>query len=47
MDCDYSSDHEEISDDYVDDSSEATGELESDFCTTSCAHVRMWKSDRA
>ena len=44
MDCDYcsaSSDHEEISDDYADDSPDATGELESDLCTTGCACGRV------
>ena len=49
MDCDYSStssDHGEISDDYADDSADATSELESDFCVTSCAHVCVWESDR-
>ena len=44
MDCDYSSassDHGEISDDCAVDSSDATGEQESDFCTTLCACGRV------
>ena len=46
MDCDYSrasSDHKEISDDYVDYLSDATAEFKSNFCRTGCAHVCVSK----